>query len=236
MAAPIPGIMPSQGRKKGEGQSQLQLSLHRRKAKAFPKTLHPQLNSTQILLARLDHMVTPTCKGGWESDPLVLLVSIAQAGEGVWVGSEYRAAISGRVVLSPELTPYSAFIFYFHVSNTPWFWSWVGQLKRTTSWKWVKLFLQDCPKEISVSCFNIHALMAQLGSAQLSDANSRWGLRCQVSCLLLSGREQISLTFIKTDTSFELCDSIWGQNTSWPQLHQRPPNLHTVMAKSSANI
>lgn len=47
-----------------------------------------------------------------------------------------------------------------------------GLLKRIVSWTWVKLYLQDCPQEISISCFDIHALMAQLHSVQLSDANS----------------------------------------------------------------
>lgn len=97
--------MPNQGRKKGEGQNQLQLSLCIRKAKASPTPppLPLQLNSTQILLDRLDHKVIPTWKGGWESELLVLPVPIVQAGKGVRVGSEDRAAVSGRVVLSLSL-------------------------------------------------------------------------------------------------------------------------------------
>lgn len=67
MAVPILGMMPNQGRKKGEGQNQLQLSLCIRKAKASPPPPF-QLNPTQILLARLDHTVTPTCRGSWESE------------------------------------------------------------------------------------------------------------------------------------------------------------------------
>lgn len=72
--------------------------------------------------------------------------------------------------------PYSAFIFYFCIMpNSPWFGSRVAQLKWIVSWKWVKLYLQDCPKEISTSCSDIHAPMAQLSAVQLSDANSSWG-------------------------------------------------------------
>lgn len=58
-------------------------------------------------------MVTSTCKGRWEHEQFLLLVSIGQAGKGVGVGSEYRAIISGRVVLSLESTVPILILFLF---------------------------------------------------------------------------------------------------------------------------
>lgn len=62
----------------------------------------PLKNSTQTLLARLDHMAALTCKGGWDGEQLVLLDSIVQANSGVEAEIEGRTTISGRVVLSHE--------------------------------------------------------------------------------------------------------------------------------------
>lgn len=49
----------------------------------------------------------------------------------------------------------------------------------------IKLYFQDRPKELGVSCFDICALMAQLSAVQLSDANSSCGA-CAAECPLAS--------------------------------------------------
>lgn len=88
---------------------------------ACPQLPPLQLNCTRILPAGLDHAVTPTHKGCWDSEQLVLRVSIVQAGKGVGFGREYRATVSGRVVFN-QLSFSSYFYFYFYVMpNSPGF-------------------------------------------------------------------------------------------------------------------
>lgn len=85
-------------------------SFHHHHPQPPPLAPHPhtpfQLNSTQILLARLDPTVTPTCKGSWESE-------LVQAGKGVRVGSERRQSYSfWESSLESYINfPYPAFIF-----------------------------------------------------------------------------------------------------------------------------
>ena len=73
-------------------------------------------------------------------------------------------------------------------SNSPWFGSGVGQLKRIVSWKWGKLYLQDYLKEISVSRFDVHDGSAWLRSITRCQLQG-WGPCSQVSCLLPCVRE-----------------------------------------------
>ena len=81
-------------------------------------------------------------------------------------------------------------------SNSPWFGTGVGQLKRIVSWKWGKLYLQDHRKEIRVSRFDVHDGSAWLRSVIRCQFQG-WGPCCWVSCLLPCVRRQISFTFVK---------------------------------------
>lgn len=143
-------------------------------------------------------------QGRLGSEQFILLVFIVKAGKGAGVEVNLGLLFLGEWSWVLNQLSLFAFIFYFHMKcNAPKFGSGVGQLKRIVSWKWGKHYLQGCPKEISARHFDIHDGSAWLRSVIRCQLQGQ-GPHCQVSRLLACVWGQTSLTFVKTDTAFEL--------------------------------